>query len=192
MTSIREAIRDANRLTRMRMGQDAPDVVEIPSMPGIRVAQVPLTEMESQAGVILAAALEVDDNAAGLQARNRIAIASDVWHSLRLPNDSGEMVFGSIEEMREELSPSDITYLADNLGMMMEYASPAIDGLTDEDLADLKKDFVETDWSGLTGRRWAAVKLCISILFPELLQAKLLGSGSTDSSTSMNENEEST
>jgi hypothetical protein len=178
----------------MRMGQEAPEFVDIPSMPGLRVAQVPLLEFESQAGVIRAASLDVPDNAAGIQARNRVAIESDVWHSLRDPDDATRKVFDSVDDMIGEggLEPSDIDYLADSLMLLMDYASPAIDGISEKVLDDLKKAFGETDLSGLTGRRWAAVKLCISVLFPELLRARLLGSGSTDSSTLTSESEEST
>lgn len=190
--SIREAIREANRLTRMRMGQEAPDFVDIPSKQGVRAAQVPLTERESQAGLIRAAALEVQDNAAGLQARNRAAIESDVWNSLREPDNPDAKVFTSIDEMTDELEGSDIDYLADNLMLLMSYASPSIDGLSDAQLDDLKKAFGETDWSALTGQRWAALKLACSTLFPELLLVKSRGTGSTELLTTRSENDEST
>lgn len=174
------------------MGQDTAEIVSIPSMPEIRVAQVPLTERESQAGIIRASLLEVQDNAAGLQARNRAAIESDVWNSLREPANPQTKVFDSIEDMTDQVQASDIDHLADNLMLLMSYASPAIDGLTDKELEELKKAFGETDWSALTGKRWAAVKLCVSTLFPELLQVRSLGSSLTESSTTTNENGEST
>lgn len=185
MPSVREAIKEQNRLARMRMGQEAPDFVDIPSMPGVRAVQVPLLEREAQAGIIRAADIDVPDNSAGLQARNRIAIESDVWHSLREIDDPSKHVFESIDEMvgEEGLDPGDIDHLADNLRILMDYSSPALDGFSDKELDDLKKVFAETDWSALTGKRWAALKLCVSILFPELLQARSLGTGSTGSST---------
>lgn len=194
MTSVRDAIKEANRLTRLRLGQDAPEMVNIPSMSDVRAAQVPLLEKEAQAGIILAASVEVPDNAAGLQARNRAAIESDVWHSLREPGDISKRVFANIDEMVGEdgLTPEDIDYLADNLMLISTYASPSIDGLSEKELDELKKAFAETDLSALTGKRWAALKLCVSILFPEILLAKSLGTGSTESSTSRSENDEST
>lgn len=192
MTNVREAIREASRLARMRQGQDAAEFIDIPSMQGIRVCQVPLLEKEAQAGVIRAASLDVIDNAAGMQARNRAAIESDVWHSLREPGDPETKVFATVDEMVEQLQTTDIDYLADNLATLMDYASPSIDGLSDKDLNDLKKAFGETDWSALTGRQWAAVKLCCQALFPNLLRAKSLGSISTESSTEMNESGAST
>lgn len=176
----------------MRMGQEAGDFIDIPSRPGIRVIQVPLTEAEAQKGVIRGAALEVDDNVAGINARNRAAVESDVWHSLREPDNLEQKVFESVEEMSTELDSYDLDYLADNLMLLMDFASPALDGLDDATLEELKKAFGEIDWSALTGRRWAAVKLCVSTLFPELLQVKLRGSGSTASLTSKKENVEST
>lgn len=194
MTSLRESIRGANRLARMRSGQEVPEYVEIPSMSGVRVWMVPLTEGEAQAGVIRAAMINVPDNAAGLQARNRAAIESDVFHSIREPGNIDKRVFESIEDMTaaDGLTSTDIDLLADNLAALMDYASPAIDGITDEKLDELKKAFGETDWSALTGRQWAVLKLACQALFPEILMVRSLGSTSTESSITKNENGEST
>lgn len=190
--SMGDKIREANRLARMRAGSEVPEYVDIPSKPEIRLWQVPLTEGESQLGVVYASKLEAGDNVVGIAARNRAAVNSDVWHSLREPGSVDQKVFASIEEMETELDPSDIDYLADNLATLMDYASPSIDGLNDKDLNDLKKAFGETDWNALTGRQWAALKLACQALFPDLLRVKSLGSTSTDSSTLMNANDEST
>jgi hypothetical protein len=180
------------RLARMRGGQDMPELVPIPSMEGIRAAMVPLSEAEAQAGLIAAAALNAEDNAAGLQARNRIAIQHDVWHSLREPDDTSQRIWPTVEEMVGDLAPGDVDNLHDQLSLLMDYASPAIDGVTDEELNDLKKAFGEIDLSALTGRRWAAVKLCVSNLFPELLLVRSLGSTSTDNVTETKEKGAST
>lgn len=192
MSRILEAIKEQSRLARMRMGQDAPEYVEIPSMPGIRCVMVPLLEKEAHAGVLAAASLKVDDNAAGMQLRNRVAIDHDVWNALRDPDDTDKKVFESVDQMTGLLDPSDIDHLADELTLLMDYASPTADGLSDAEVEELKKAFAETDWSALTGRRWAAVKLCVSTLFPELLVVKSRGSGSTDSATTTNGNDAST
>lgn len=196
-SSIREAIRSANRFTRMRAGQMTCEFVEFPSVTtpsgdALRVAQVPLTEYEAQQGVIAAANLEVADNFAGMTARNRAALLSDVWHSLREPSDLTRKAFESVEEMAQVLEPTDIDLASDSLTTLMDYASPAIDGLSDKDLVELKKAFAKIDWSALSGRRWAAVKQCCLILVPELLQAKLSGFSSTESSTTKSGNGEST
>jgi hypothetical protein len=192
LSTLYEQIREANRLKRMRLGQDAPEMVELPAHPELRVAQVPLSERETQAGLIAAAQLNVPDNHAGLQARDRLALTNDVWHSLRQPDDLSRKIFPSVETMVEELEPEEVDYLANKLTILMNYASPAIDGLTDEQLNELKKALAAIDLSALTGRQWAAMKLCLSVLSPQLLAASLSGSFSTDLSTMTNGNDEST
>lgn len=190
--SVRDQIRERTRMSRFRLGQDAPEMVTIPSMPEIRCAQVPLNESEIQAGLIAAASIDVLDNQAGLQARDRAAMVSDIWYSLREPDNIDKKVFESVEEMVIQLDPNDIDFLQNSLMLLMSFASPAIDGLSNEDLVELKKLFGATEWSELTGTRWAAVKLCVSILLPEILQAKLSGIGSIDNSTVTSETPEST
>ena len=192
MTSVREAILASNRLAAMRAGQEAPHETTIPSKPEIRCSMVPLLEREAQRGVIRAAQLDVQDNAAGLQARNRAALESDVWHSLREPSDPATKVFETVEQMVDELDATDIDFLSDELSALMDYASPAIDGFSQEQLDDLKKAFGETDWSALTGWQWAALKLACQALFPNLLRARSLTSTSTESATTRNANDEST
>jgi hypothetical protein len=180
MATVREAIREHNRLARMRLGQEVGERVTIPSLDQ-GVMLVPLTEAESQQGLVAAASIDVPDNQAGLMAREREATIHDVWSAMREPSDPSMHVFETPEEMVELLDPRDIDYLADQLVLLSSYSSPALDGMSDAELNELKKAFGETDWSALTGRRWAAVKLTVSILFPELLAAKLRGSSSTDS-----------
>lgn len=190
--SIREAIRERSRLERMRLGQEVGEPIAIPSMPDIRVQMVPLTEAESQSGVVAASLLDVPDNVAGLHARNRVSVQMDVWNACREPGNLTVHVFESAEEMATMIDMTDIDFLNDYLASLMEYASPAIDGLSEEDLTDLKKAFEETDLSALTGQRWALTKLCCQVLFPELLRVKLLGTSSTDSATLTSESGEST
>lgn len=188
MSSIRDAIRDASRLSRMRMGQQAWEFIEFPSLKGkdgtpIRFAQVPLLESETQQGVMAAANVEVADNFAGMTVRNRVAMVSDAWHSLRDPADISVKAFESIEEMTNSLEPTEIDMAVDQLATMMDYSSPSLDGISKEALDDLKAACAQMDLSDLSGRRWAVVKLFFQTLQPELLQAKLSGSTSTESST---------
>lgn len=192
MSKLAEQIREKNRLARMRLGQDAPDLIDLPAHPEVRVAMVPLSERETQMGMIYGASLDVPDNSAGLQARNRAVAHSDLWNSLRDPADLNAKVFDSVEDLIDELAPEEIDILLDNLASLMDYSSPHGDGLTDEILDTLKKASETIEWSGLTGRRWAVVKLYLSVMSPELLQVSLFGSGSTESSTERNENGEST
>lgn len=192
MSSVREAILAQNRLARMRQGQLAPDMIDLPSLEGIRVAQVPLTEAETQQGIIAAARLDVGENLAGMQARNRMAQQYDAWLSLREPGNLTELLFKSVEEMTANLDPKDLDYVSDNLGILMDYASPALEGVTEKDLDDLKKGLAALDWSVLTGRQWAALKLALRILLPARLAARSSGSSSTESSTERSDEPEST
>ena len=199
MSAIRDAIKEASRLSRMRMGNAVSEYIEFESLRAsdgtpVRLAQVPLTEAEVQLGVIAAANVDLPttNNMAEMTARNRAAQVSDVWHSLREPDDLSVKAFESPDELASTLSPSEIDHAVDSLAVMMDYASPSLDGLSQAVLDDLKVAFAATDWSGLSGRRWAAVKLCCQVLLPELLQAKLSGSTSTESSTPTNDESEST
>jgi len=178
----------------MRMGQAVVEPTEIPSMAeaGIRIGLVPLTEQESQQGLVAAAALDVPDNYAGINARNRLAAQCDVWNASRLIEDPSQKIWQSVEQMVEELQPSDIDFLFDKLTLLQDFASPAFDKLSDKQVDDLKKAFVELDWKGLSGRPANALAMCISILLPELLQGSNSSTGSTFSSMQTNESEEST
>jgi hypothetical protein len=192
--SVRDEIRKHTRLARIRMGQEAPEMETIPSMPEVRVALVPLSERESIQAQIAAASLEVPDNMAGVQARQRTAVHWDVWNACREPGDFSQKVWASVDDMLNGeggLEPHDVDVLFDRLTVLMDYASPAHDGISDADLADLKNRFALIDWNGLTGRRWSALKLCLSILSPELLLANSPSTTSTSSSTEKNESDES-
>ena len=127
MATVREAMREQHRLARMRNGQDVPERVDIPSMSGIGACLVPLTEAESQRGIVAAADLNVNDNQAGMMARERAATISDIWHALREPSDIDRRVFATPEDMTTTLVPTDIDYLADKLTLLQDYASPAIE-----------------------------------------------------------------
>jgi hypothetical protein len=195
--TIREAIRESTRLTRMRMGQAAFEWISFESIKGsdgtpIRFAQVPLKEFETQQGLVEAASLGVDDNFVGIALRNRRAETIDVWNSLRLPDDLTQKAFESPEELTEALEPSEVDYAFDSLTTLMEYSSPQIDGLSDEQIESLKKAFVAVDWSELSGRQWAAVKLCCRRLDLTSPLDNSSGSTSTDSSTPTSEDEQST
>lgn len=188
---VREAIRENTRLARMRQGQLAPEMIDIPSMPGIRAAQVPLTEAEVQRGLMRASTIDVPDNAVGFNQRNRACIVSDVFHSLREPSEVGTYLFETIEEMEQQLDGTDIDYLSDNLTVLISYASPEMEGMTEEAWSELKKAFGEIELSGLTGQQWAAVKLVCLAVFPGLLAANSYGLSSIESLMPKTESDES-
>lgn len=188
---VREELRERTRLKRIRMGQEAPELVEIPSMPDVRVALVPLTEAESMQGLIRASAQNHGDNMAAAQIAAREAMLSDIWHAMRDPDDIGQRAFESVEAVKETLEPSDVDHMIDQLTVLIDYASPSLDGLSDEEINNLKKAFVLIDWSALTGRRWSALRLCLSLLLPELLQARFSSTTSTSNLTTTNGSDES-
>jgi hypothetical protein len=167
-------------------------MVEIPSMPHIRVAMVPLVEAEAQDGLIRSANLDVADNMAGINARNRAACVSDVWYASRVPGHLDEKIWDDPDEMVAELPPSDIDYLFDRLTILQDYASPSFANLSDKDIDELKKGFGAIEWRELTGRQASALVQCISLLLPELLAAKFFSFGSTQNSTQQTESETST
>lgn len=189
---IREELKEQVRLKRIRMGQEAADYVEIPSVPEFRVVIVPLTEGESLAGLTRAAQVNTEDNYVGLQVKQREAVLSDVWHAMRDPSDLDQKVFTSIEDMTSTLEPNDIDHVFDALTILMDYASPAIDKISNDELDELKKAFVLIDLNELTGRRWSALKLCLSVLSPDLLLANSRSTSSTPSLTERSENDAST
>lgn len=192
MTTWKEQLKEQTRIKRIRMGQDAPEMVPIPSNESVRLALVPLTEAESMQGMIRAATVEAPDNIVGARIREREAMLSDIWLALRDPDNPSERAFDSIREMTETLEPNDIDHMIDQLSILMDYASPTLDGISDEELDNLKKAFVLIDWRGLTGRRWSALRLCLSLLLPELLQVRYSSTISTASSMERNVNDEST
>lgn len=192
MSSVLEKMRETSRLRRIRMGQDAPEWATIPSMPEIRVALVPLLERETQLSLAAAAGVEAPDNALGMQYRARVAQQWDVWQAVRDIDNPDEFIWKSVEQMNEFLEPDDVDALHDQLAVLMDYASPSLEGLTEQDLADLKNGFVLINWNELTGRRWSALRLCLSHLLPELLLGKSPSTTFTPSSTARSENDEST
>lgn len=190
--TIRDEIRKRYRLARMRQGQEAPELVDIPSMDGIRVAMVPLSEGESQQSMLAAADLEVRDNPAGWQFRNRAALEQDVWRACREPANPEQLIWESPQVMCDELDPSDVDYLAMRLTALMDYASPSLASLTEEQIDALKKALQKIEWRELTGTRAAAARVFLSHLFPELLAASLSGFTSTEPSTEKTEKGAST
>lgn len=190
--SILEQMRDQSRLKRIRMGQDAPEWAQIPSMPEIRIALVPLLERETMASLNAAAGIEAPDNALGMQYRARVAQQWDVWQAARLLDNPDQLVWPKVETMVELLEPDDIDSLHDQLTVLMDYASPSLEGLSEDDVADLKNAFVLIDWNALTGRRWSALRVCLSHLLPELLMARPPSTTSTSSLTARSESDEST
>lgn len=189
---LREEIREASRIARIRMGQEAFEWCDIPSLEGIRVAMVPLTEAEEQQGLIASSKLDVPDNIVGYQVRQRVGQVHNVWMSCRLPDDLRRYIWDTPEAMMDEIEPTDVDYMFEALVTLQDYASPSLAKLSDKEVEEVKKAFVAIDWKGLTGRQANALVLALSRLLPEELQARLFSSSFTQSWTGKTESDEST
>jgi len=192
IVSAREAIKQDGRLRRMRLGQDAPEFVNLITNPEIRVALVPLTEAEYHIGLKAAMDLPAPDNQTGMIYRDRWQQVTDLWNALREPHNPNQRVYESVEQMVAALEHTDINYLSDMYLRMVEDSSPALDGVTEEQIEELKKACLTIDWSVLSGRAWWHLKAFLSSLTPEQLQVKLPGSLSTQNLTPTNESSEPT
>jgi hypothetical protein len=187
--STLDEIRKNSRLTKMRLGQEAPEIVALKSNSEIRMALVPLTEKERMDSITQAARLEVPDNSMGLEIRDRYMRACDLHHALREKDDIEQKVFPSAEELMMSLEDIDINYLAEEYLMMQDFSSPAIEGMSDEALEELKKALLTIDMSVLSGKPWWHLKQFFLTLGVGQLKVKLPGSGSTSNSTTSSESE---
>jgi hypothetical protein len=192
IATAREAIKEGSRLRRMRLGQDAPEFEYLRSNPEIRVALVPLTEAENEYSLKAAMQLPAEDNTQGLLYRDRWQQMCDLWQATREPHDIEKKVFESVEEMTTELEARDINYLSEAYMRMLDESTPLQDGVTDEQLEELKKAFVTIDWSVLSGKAWWHLKQCLSYLGQEPLKVKLPGSSSMASLTGRSDETTST
>lgn len=189
---LREEIKAASRMARIRMGQEAFEWCDIPSLEGIRVAMVPLNETEEQQGLIAAANLGVPDNLVGLQARQRAGQVHDVWMACRMPDNLSHYVWDTPEAMMDEIEPTDLDYMFEFLVTLQDYASPSLAKLSDKEVEELKKAFVAIDWKDLTGKQANALVLALSRLLPGELQDSIFSSSFTQNLTGKTESGEST
>lgn len=166
MTSVRDQVMERTRMSRIRNGQLVGDPVTIPSMPDVRGMLVPLTEADVIAGIARACAVDAPDNPVGMNLWDRTVRASDVYHALREPDDLTQKVFHTVEEMVEALDPSDIDAIAEQLVVLMQYASPSLADMSDEEVEAVKELWQRIDMRELTGRPAAALVLLISALMP--------------------------
>jgi hypothetical protein len=193
-TSQRTAdlLKERRRLARMRMGQDAPEFHELRSEPDVRVALVPLTEYEHEQGLRLAALLDIPDNPVGFEMRDRWNQVCDLAYAIREPNDPVQRMFESPEELSYALTADDVNFLGEMYMRMMDYSSPALEGLSDEALEELKKAFMTIDLSALSGKSWWHLRMFFLTLTPGQLRVKLPGFFSTLNSTTTTEEGPST
>jgi hypothetical protein len=190
--ALLDELREKKRLARMRLGQDAPDIINLKTVPGVRVALVPLNESEFSLALEAAASMSIADNAYGVELRDRMLQRFTLLYAVRDPGDPTKQVFSSVEELAEEFEPLEINHLMDCYGRMIEDSSPAIDGLTDEDMDTLKKALQTIEWSVLSGKPWWHLKSFLLTLTPEQLQVNSFGSALTSKLTGTSDEPEST
>jgi hypothetical protein len=190
--SLIAEIREKKKLARMRLGQEAPDIVPLQSVDGVRVAIVPLTESEFERALNAAAGEEVPDNAYGTEVRDRQLQVWTLLFAIRDPADPSKRVFETVEELKSELEWSEINYLMEMYSRTVENSSPGLDNLTDEDLDEIKKALGMIDLSALSGKAWWHLKFFLLSLTAEQLKANSFGSSLTNRLIGTNDEPEST
>jgi hypothetical protein len=190
-TRTAEKLRE-RKLNRMRLGKAVADVHSLMSDPEIKVALVPLSEAEYIQCLEATVNQRIADDTAGQALRDRYNSAEVLLRAAREPDDLEQPMFDSVEELTDALEVNDINFLQDMYFEMVETASPAIDGIPEEDLEDLKKALQTIDWNALSGRQWYALRRFLFSIMPELLQGNFSGVGSISKWTTPSDVEEST
>lgn len=179
---LREEIK-TRKLDRMRLGQAVCEIVEIPSVPEVRVGVVPLTDAEAQMALDEAARVETADNIAGLMLRDHVQKVAQLAFAIRDPQDLSKRVYRTGKELQEDLDETDVNYIFDTYMELTENSNPAIEQIDPVEFEHLKKVLQEMDWNELSGRSWFAAKRFLGALNRDkLLPDSLLGSTSTTKS----------
>jgi hypothetical protein len=177
----------------MRLGKAVCEMVELNSDPEIRIALVPLTDAEFQNSLMIAAQANVTEVSSTHEVfyRDRVQKCAILLASAREPDDLNKPFFESLSEVTD-LDFNDITDLFSYYEQMMDFSSPSLDGISQEDMNEIKKALQETDWNDLSGRSWYAAKRFLSTFTPKQPQVNLFGSSPTSNSTTRSEEEKST
>lgn len=191
VSSTREKIRQ-RRLDRMRLGQAVCDFVELVSDPEIRLAIVPLTEADYRNVLEKVSKLNLPDDLAGVQIKDRVQAEEILVRSIREEHDLDTRVYNSIDELTEDLDVADIDHLLDCYQEMTFRGSPAMDEIPPEEFEALKKVLARMDWNELSGPAWYAARRFLSRITPQLRPDNSPGFSSTPSQTEMTNGEEPT
>lgn len=188
--STREKIRE-RRLDRMRLGQAACDFVTLPSDPEIRVAIVPLTEADYRNVLQKISDMSVADDMAGAMLKDRVQAQEILVRSIREEHNLSQRIYDDVEDLLEDFEVEDVDHAIDCYNEMMDKSSPSLQGITEQELENLKKALQEMDWKELNGSSWYAAKRFLSRLSQQRLPASLFGSTSTSSAITTNDENES-
>lgn len=177
----------------MRLGKAVCEMVELASDPEIRIALIPLTDAEFQNSLMVAAQANVTEVASTHEVfyRDRVQKCAILLAAAREPDNLKKPFFESLSEVTD-LDYNDITDLFSYYEQMMDFSSPSLDGISQEDMDEIKKALQEVEWNDLSGRSWYAAKRFLSTLTQKPPQVSLFGSLPTSNSTTKNDEEEST
>lgn len=172
-----EKIRE-RRLERMRQGQNACEIVPLPSDSEIRVALVPLTEAEYDACMRLTSRLDVPENVAGASIMDRHEKREVIIRASRETENLTQHVWKTVDEMMTSIEPEDVNVLYDRYVEMSTDISPHIAQLSEEEIDFLKDYFANCQWSDLSGKQLYALNRFISARSILLPSDNSLGSSS--------------
>jgi hypothetical protein len=174
------------------MGQAVCERHPLVSDSEFRVSMVPLTEREWTTAIEEAVLPGHPDSATAMQLRDRKMTQWVLCYSIREPGDLTQRVYDDPDELLDELTSDDVTFLIDAYYEMIERASPSMASLTEEEIDELKKVWEIIDWNGLSGKSWYALRRFLSTISPAQLTGNSSGSFLIKSLTTMSESPEST
>lgn len=172
-----EKIRE-RRLERMRQGQNACEVVNLPSDEEVRVALVPLTEAEYDTCMRLTSKLDVPENVAGASVMDRHEKREVIFRAAREVGDLSQHIWTTVDQMMDTIEPEDVNVLYDRYVEMSTDISPHMAQLTDEEVDFLKDYFANCQWSDLSGKQLYALNRFILARSIQLPSDNSLGSSS--------------
>lgn len=178
-----------NNLEKMRLGQQACEIVQMISDPEIRLALVPLTEGEYRRALEMADKLPLGDNPASDLLRNRVQQEMILFFSAREMENLNVRFFDDEADVLE-LDEPDFNVIWDTYLEMVATASPTQIGLGEEDFEALKKVLPRIAWSELSGAQWYAAQRFLNSIRPLLLTVSLPGYSQTKTSTEMKQEQE--
>lgn len=204
MSEILQRIAAEKRLARMRMGQMNQELEIIPSTRSsdnpVQVALVPLTEAELMQSLQYALKIEIGEDSQRVDPvyeqsiRDRAQMQYSLMCAIRVPGTL-DRVYESVELMLDEeygLDADDINFLAEVYDRLMDDSSPQLEGLTEEQLENLKKAFAALDLNALSGKAWWHTKGLFQSLTAQQLTDSWRGLISTYWSMKKNDESEST
>lgn len=162
-------------LEKLRLGQNACEIVELLSDSETRLALVPLTEGEYRRSLEMAENLQLSDNVASAMVRDQVQKEAIVFFAAREIRNLSEPFFESHADV-SEIGSHDLNHIYDVYLEMIHAVSPSLMGMKEEDFDALKKVLPRIEWSALSGPQWYAAQRFLNSIREHLLMVKLPGS----------------